>query len=59
MAGSSSDVLNYISASSFAKFKVSKAYSGKIYDLVISSNKMNDDQYLNEIFKTVENFNSK
>ena len=52
------EAIDYICASSVAKFKVGKLAYPAIYDLVINGEAMDDTEYLNEIIRTLNNFNN-
>ena len=53
------DAIAYICAKSIAKFKVSTAPFDTIYDLVIDLKQQDGKSFINEIEKTVSNFNTK
>lgn len=57
-ASDQQEVIDYICAKSVAKFKVSKQSSSTIYDLVIISKTLDDAHYLQEIKRTLNNFNN-
>ena len=57
-ASDQNPVIDFICASSVAKFKVARYDNNKIYDLIISGRSLEDSEYLNEIERTLNNFSN-
>lgn len=56
-APDSNQVIDYICAQSAAKFKVSKYALSTVYDLIVKVPGLNNDIFLEELKKTLNNFN--
>jgi len=53
-----SDAAQYVCAKSIARFKVGRTKNGRVYDLIIDRKEMGIAEFLDEIERTISNFNS-